>query len=54
MMIVMIMTIMMNDDVVNAVHNVHRDGKSGKRGKRACAIFFPSCANFWAVYAQKC
>ena len=20
----------------------------------ACAIFFPSCANFWAVYAQKC
>ena len=18
----------------------------------ACAIFFPSCANFWAVYAQ--
>ena len=51
MMIVMIMTIMMNDDVVNAVHNVHRDGKSGKR---ACAIFFPSCATFWAVCAQKC
>ena len=29
----------------------NRDAKSGKRGKRACAIFFPSCANFWAVYA---
>ena len=22
------------------------------RGKRACAIFSPSCANFWSVYAQ--
>ena len=29
-----------------------RDAKSGQHGQRACAIFPPSCANFWPVYAQ--
>ena len=30
----------------------HRDAKSGQHGQRACAIFYPSCANFWPVNAQ--
>ena len=29
-----------------------RDAKSDQHGQRACAIFPPSCANFWPVYAQ--
>ena len=27
---------------------VGRDAKSGQHGQRACAIFSPSCANFFA------
>ena len=32
--------------------NLSRDAKSGQHGQHACAIFSPSCANFWPVYAQ--
>ena len=28
-----------------------RDAKSGQHGQHACAIFSPSCANFWPVNA---
>ena len=38
--------------ILDMTGHTHRDGKSAKRGKRACAIFSPSCANFWPVYAQ--
>ena len=30
-----------------------RDAKSDKHFKHACAIFFPNCAKFWAVDAQR-